>query len=86
MDYFDFLMGYTFEVISENCDLDFPEVKKHIWLCKVSATTPEQSRHQVSLDVTLKDEIPHGDNQQLTLREKCLNMELFLVRMFLYSD
>ena len=24
--------------------------------------------------------------QNLTLREKCLNMELFLVRIFLYSD
>ena len=58
MDYFDFLMGYPFE----NCDLDFPEVKKHIWRCKASATTPEQSTHHVSLDVTLNDGIPHEDN------------------------
>ena len=46
------------------CGLDFAQVKKHISRCKASAMEREQSTHQVTLDITLNDAIPHKDNQR----------------------
>ena len=59
-----FLMGFSSGTTSEKCGLDFRQVKKHIWHCKASAMEHEQSTHQVTLDITLNDAIPHKDNQR----------------------
>ena len=57
-------MEFSSETICEKCGLDFPQVKKHIWRCIVSVMEREQSTHQVTLDITLNDAIPHKDNQR----------------------
>ena len=59
-----FLMGFSSGTTCEKCGLDFRQVKKHIWHCKASAMEHEQSTHQVTLDITLNDAIPHKDNQR----------------------
>ena len=57
-------MGFSSGTICEKRGLDFPQVKKHIWRYKANAMERKQSTHQVTLDITLNDEIPHNDNQR----------------------
>ena len=57
-----FLMRFSSGTICKKCGLDFSQAKKHIWRCKASAMECEQSTHQVTLNVTLNDAVPHKDN------------------------
>ena len=59
-----FFMRFSSGTICEKCGLDFPQAKKHIWRYKANAMERKQSTHQVTLDITLNDEIPHNDNQR----------------------
>ena len=67
-------MGFSSGTICEKCGLDFPQVKKHICRCKASAMEREQSTHQVTLDITLNDAVPHKDNQRVNGNNIVVNL------------